>query len=174
MYIDPHVLNRRAESDDPSIIRSALDSRSADIDDSPSHISIRSLESSHPLISTDTSAAAETIPTTAALHARKQPFLISSHIGIFLSAIVGLCACLIFLYWLHGCFKVGSPTRPRILTGTNTASLRPGILDRLRQYLSGARAEGKRKLTTKRAKEKTRPCGCHRQIGRASCRERVS
>lgn len=168
MYIDPHVLALRSESDDSSNRGSTLDSRTDDSEGSPSRIFLRSLESSNPLIPSDTSVAAETTPT-AAVHARKQPSLISSHIGIFLSSIVGLCACLIFFYWLHGCFKVGGPARPRALTRSNPATPRPGILDRLRRYWSEARAERRRRLLAKRAKRAKRakkrlgPCRCHLQ-----------
>ncbi|KFY62488.1 hypothetical protein V496_04576 [Pseudogymnoascus sp. VKM F-4515 (FW-2607)] len=165
MYIDPHVVTLRSESDNPSSLESTLDSRTDDSGGSTPRISIRSLESSHPLIPTDTSIAAETTPTPA-VHARKQPSLISSHIGIFLSAIIGICACLIFFYWLHGCFRVGGPARPRTLTHSNPASPRPGILARLRRSWSEARANGRQRLLAKRAKrakERMGPCGCHLQ-----------
>ncbi|KFY22911.1 hypothetical protein V493_06236 [Pseudogymnoascus sp. VKM F-4281 (FW-2241)] len=158
-----------SESDDPINLGSTPDSRTADREEPPSPAVLRSLESSHPLIPTDTSAAAETIPTRPAMHARKQPSVISSHIGIFLSSIVGICACLIFFYWLHGCFKIGGPARPRALTRSSSASPRPGILSRIRRYWSDARAEGRRKLATKgakKAKERPGPCGCHWQARR--------
>jgi hypothetical protein len=163
MYIDPHIL--ALKSDDPSILGSTLDTHNDD-ESSLSHTIIRSLESSHPLIPTDTSLAADDTPSTADVHPRKQPSLISSHIGIFLSSIIGICACLIFFYWLHGCFKVGGPARPRGLTRSNPGSPRLGIMTRLRRYFSRATTEGRRRLTAKRAKQtKDRhgPCGCHWQ-----------
>ncbi|OBT66216.1 hypothetical protein VE03_04316 [Pseudogymnoascus sp. 23342-1-I1] len=162
MYMDPRVGTRRPESDDPSSPGSTVDSDSGD---SPSHILLRSPESSHPLIPTDTSLATEATPPPA-MHPRKQPSLISSHIGIFLSAIVGICACLIFFYWIHGCFKLGSPARPRALSRSNPASPRPGILARLRRYWSEAREDGRQKSVAKRerrAKERMGPCGCRCQ-----------
>ncbi|OAF61401.1 hypothetical protein VC83_02043 [Pseudogymnoascus destructans] len=159
MYIDPYVLALKTESDDPSNLGSILYSRTDD-EGSLSHTIIRPLESSHPLIPTDTSVAAETTSTTAALEPRKQPSLISSHIGIFLSSIIGICACLIFFYWLHGYFKVGGPVRPRAPTRSNS----PGIPNRLLRYFSQAKAEGSRILSAKRAqkaKERQGPCSCH-------------
>ncbi|OBT76457.1 hypothetical protein VF21_04007 [Pseudogymnoascus sp. 05NY08] len=165
MYIDPHILALKSESGDPSNPASTLYTRTDD-EGSFSHTVIRSPESSHPLIPTDTSLAADDTPTTADVHPRKQPSLISSHIGIFLSSIIGICACLIFFYWLHGCFKVGGPARPRGLTRPSSSSPHPGILTRLRRYFSKAQAEGRRRLATKRAKQtKDRhgPCGCHCQ-----------
>lgn len=154
MYIDPHILALRPELDDPT----------TDGEDSPSHLFLRSLKSSDPLIPTDIyAAAAEATPTELAVKTRRQPSLISSHIGIFLSAIVGLCACLIFLYWLHGCFKVGGLARPRSLN-PNLISIRPGIFERLRRYLSEARAGARRRLAARRAKkvkERSGACGCY-------------
>ncbi|KFX97176.1 hypothetical protein O988_04990 [Pseudogymnoascus sp. VKM F-3808] len=79
--------DKRFESDDPIDLGSTLDSRSTDTEGLPSDILSRSLESSQPLIPTDTPAVAAAADTTPVMQARKQPPFVS-HVGIFLSALV--------------------------------------------------------------------------------------
>ena len=158
MYIDPRILNTRSRSDVLSKFESTLDSRHTDIAASPSHTSLQSIESAQPLVPTD--SPAEITPNITA-HSRKTPSLVSSHIGIFLSAIVGICACLIFLYWLHGCFNLGPPARTRPSAAAALAPLsRPGILSRLGKFGRDTQAKLGRKSIKNRLR-KERPHGSH-------------
>ncbi|KFY13499.1 hypothetical protein V492_03229 [Pseudogymnoascus sp. VKM F-4246] len=157
MYIDPRVFHLK--SDDTTI----------DDGGSLPREFTRSLESSHPFISSDVASAVET-PTGPAVLPRKQPSLISSHIGIFLSSIIGICACIIFLYWIYGCFKPGGAGRPLGLRPAHLTNPPLGTWGRIRRYFRAA-MEKRRQIAIgkKAAKARRKNCSCNLEVQTALC-----
>lgn len=111
MYIGTPFIIPKPKSHDPRNVNDILINLSSD---DPPNTPFQSSDPPHsfipahgdPSVTTHDLAPDTTNPTSAAtVQTRKPPTIISSHIGIFLSALVALCVSLIILYYLHGCFN---------------------------------------------------------------------